>query len=60
MHKPIVMFGDTRSFENIALLSARKWGRMFGPNRRHHSHLSAGGSTTARSRRGKMPDSRMG
>ena len=29
MHKPIVMFGDTRSRENIRLLSDRNWGRMF-------------------------------
>jgi hypothetical protein len=29
MHKPIVMFGDTRSRENIQLLSTRRWGRMF-------------------------------
>jgi hypothetical protein len=29
VHKPLVMFGDTRSRENIQLLSMRNWGRMF-------------------------------
>jgi hypothetical protein len=29
VHKPIVMFGDTRSHENKALLARRNWGRMF-------------------------------
>jgi hypothetical protein len=29
MKRPIVMFGDTRSADNIRLLSERGWGRMF-------------------------------
>lgn len=29
MKRPIVMFGDTRSNENISLLRERNWGRMF-------------------------------
>lgn len=31
--RPIVMFGDTRSRSNIALLADRRWGRMFATTR---------------------------